>query len=107
MKQSGSSVPGKRTQTKYAGMPKGIKVRYVKFTPEEMAYEPPVDVSDPKRFPLVCRGGDEWRKFLSFKRGFVRLDPELRKAFPDDRSVNEALRAVVNVARTIKHKKVA
>jgi len=67
-------------------------VRYVEFTPEEMAMDCPVDVSDAKRYPTITRGDKDWKKFVNFRNGFVRLDPELRKAFPTDRSVNAALR---------------
>jgi hypothetical protein len=71
----------------------------VKFTPEEMAYEPPADVSDPKRFPTVARGRKEWQQFLSAKRGYVRLDPDVRACFPDDKVVNELLREVMQLAK--------
>lgn len=66
----------------------------MKFTPEEMAYEPPKDVSDPKRYPTIARGREEWERFLSFKRGFVRLAPDLREFFKDDTQVNDLLRQV-------------
>lgn len=69
-------------------------MRYVKFTPEEMAYEPPADMSDPEKYPTIAVGRREWLRFLSFKRGYARLDPDLREAFPDDRAVNAALRHV-------------
>jgi hypothetical protein len=71
----------------------------VKFTPEEMAYEPPADTSDPKRFPTIARGRKEWEQFLSVKRGYVRLDPDLRAHFPDDEIVNKLLREVMQLAK--------
>jgi hypothetical protein len=72
-----------------------FKVRHVKFTPEEMAIDA-ANVDASKR-PAIARGPEEWQKFLTFKHGFVRLDPELRKAFPDDKAVNEALQKVVEL----------
>lgn len=67
-----------------------------------MAYEAPPDVSDPKRFPLIARGNQEWEQFLSVKRGYVRLDPDLRKFFADDRRVNDLLRHVMEAAKAAK-----
>ena len=72
-------------------------VRHVKFTPEEMAYDAPADVSDPKRFPTLAVGRKEWEQFLSVKRGYVKLKPELREAYPDDESVNEALETLLKL----------
>ena len=92
---------GKRTPGKSSDTLQSAKVRFVKFTPEEMAYNAPPDVSDPKRYPIVARDVNEWKKFLTFKRGFTRLDPDVRKAFPDDQAVNEALRLLVSTARNI------
>jgi len=64
-----------------------------------MAYEAPADVSDPKRFPTIAKGRREWEQFLTFKRGYVRLDPDLRELFKDDRGVNEVLRKAVELVR--------
>lgn len=64
-----------------------------------MAYEAPADVSDPKRFPTIARGRREWGQFLAFKRGYVRLDPDLRELFRDDRAVNEVLRKAAELIR--------
>ena len=64
----------------------------LKFTPEEMAIDCPKDVSDTKRYPTITRGSKDWKKFIAFRNGFVRLEPELRKAFPTNRSVNSALK---------------
>lgn len=72
-----------------------FKVRHVKFSPEEMAIDA-ADV-DASKMPMIARGETQWRKFLSFKHGFVQLTPELRKAFPDDKAVNEALQKVVEL----------
>jgi len=72
-----------------------INVRHVKFTPEEMAYDAPSDVSDPKRFPTLARGKQEWLEFLSVKRGYVRLAPDIREFFKDEEAVNNALRKLI------------
>jgi hypothetical protein len=96
MKQFGSSAREKQPTTKRRDTTKNaIDVRYVKFSPEEMAYEAPEDVSDPNRFPTIARGRPEWLEFLAFKRGYVRLAPELRRFFKDEEAVNDALRKLV------------
>lgn len=77
-------------------MPK-VNVRYVKFTPEEMAYDAPRDVSDPKRFPTIGKDAASWKKFITFRNGFAKIRPELRQAFPDDKAVNEALEKVLAI----------
>jgi hypothetical protein len=64
----------------------------VQFTPEEMAIDCQMDVSDPTRYPTITRGSKDWKKFINFRNGFVRLDPELRKVFRSDRAVNAALK---------------
>jgi hypothetical protein len=69
-----------------------------------MAYEPPEDVSDPKRFPLIARGQKEWAHFLSMKRGYVRLDPDLRAYYQDDRAVNDLLRRLMELATAKKQR---
>ena len=83
---------GKRTPGKSSDTSQRAKVRFVKFTPEEMAYEAPSDVSDPKRYPTLAKGQSEWLEFLSFKRGYIKLDPALREFFKDDREINDVLR---------------
>ena len=42
-----------------------------------------------------------WRQYFSFERGYVLLDPEVRKAFPTDKAVNNALRMLVDIARRL------
>lgn len=76
-------------------MPKAT-IKHVKFTPEEMAYEAPAEVNFSKGF--VIRGQAEWRKYLAARREFVRISPEVRKVFPDDKSVNEALKQLIKLA---------
>ncbi|MGH7214335.1 MAG: hypothetical protein ACREIT_06185 [Tepidisphaeraceae bacterium] len=78
-------------------MPK-VNVRHVEFTPEEMAMDCPADVSDAKRYPTITRGDKDWKKFIAFRNGFVRLDPEIRKRFPTNRSVNDALKEYLHGA---------
>jgi hypothetical protein len=95
MKRSVSSVLAERIKQRRAATPAKFKVRYVKFTPEEMAIDA-ADV-DASKAPIIARGSKEWEAFLSFKRGFVRLEPNVRKAFPDERSVNEALKKVIEL----------
>jgi len=70
-------------------------VRYVEFSPEEMAMDCPMDVTDRKRYPTITRGSKDWKKFINFRNGFVRLSPDVRKAFPTDRAVNDALRDLI------------
>jgi hypothetical protein len=72
-----------------------IKVRYVKFSPEEMAYEAPAEIDFSKG--MTFRGVAEWEKYLSFKRGYAKLSPDIRKAFRSDRAVNAALRKVLRL----------
>lgn len=110
MKRSESSVLAERRKQRLAVTPGKVAVKHVKFTPEEMAYEAPADVSDPKRFPTVARGRKEWEQFLALKRGYVRLDPDVRAHFKDDKTINELLRELVDVAKRhlpVKRKKSA
>jgi len=90
-------VPGVRRVKKASATSRKVNVRYVKFSPEEMAYDCPPDTSDPRRFPTIGRGPRDWRRFMTFRNGFVRLKPEIRKAFADDAAVNEALRKVIEI----------
>ena len=71
-----------------------ISVRHVKFTPEEMAYDPsPEETAN--WMPVYVKGWPAFRRFLKWKRQLAKLEPEVRKAFPDDKSVNAALRNVM------------
>jgi hypothetical protein len=74
---------------------KKIDVRFVKFSPEEMAYDAPPDTSDPKRFVTIGRGPVAWKEFVNFRNGFVRIDPKIRSAFPTEKAVNLALRKLI------------
>jgi len=60
----------------------------VKFSPEEMAYEPPEDTSE---WPLIGIGPDALFLKLSDAR-MARLDPDVAVFFRDDKVVNEVLR---------------
>lgn len=95
MKRSVSSALAERIKQRRAATPVKHNLRFVKFTPEEMEIDA-ADADASKR-PIIARGKAEWQKFLTYKRGYVRLEPELRKAFPDDKAVNEALRKVVEL----------
>jgi hypothetical protein len=57
-----------------------------------MAMDCPMDVTDKRRYPTITRGAKDWKKFINFRKRFVRLDPELRKAFRSERAVNTALK---------------
>jgi hypothetical protein len=69
-----------------------ISVRHVKFSPEEMAYDAPEDTSD---WGPSCRGLAAWRAYRRQQRVLAKLEPDVRKAFPDDASVNDALRSLM------------
>ena len=83
-----------------------IKINYVTFTPEEMAYDAPAEIDFSQG--VVIHGRAAWRQYLSRKRDFARLAPDVRKAFPDDHSVNEALRSLLRTRpRNERHRKSA
>jgi hypothetical protein len=81
-------------------------VRHVKFSPEEMAIDA-ADVDVSKKPRIVIRGVDEWKRFLSFKRGYVRLDDDVAQVFKDASSVNRALRKLLEAIpdRPVKRRK--
>ncbi|HEV2296507.1 MAG TPA: hypothetical protein VGR35_21865 [Tepidisphaeraceae bacterium] len=66
---------------------------------QEMAYEPPAEVDFSTG--LVFHGMKEWRRYISWKRGYVKLDPDLRKLLPDDRKVNQILRNALALRKVI------
>jgi hypothetical protein len=102
---SESSVLGARRARKGFVTSAKLNVRYVEFTPEEMAYDAPPDTSDPTRFPTIGRGPDDWKKFVNFRNGFVRLAPDLQKKFRDDSTVNHALRNWLETQNPSKRRK--
>lgn len=65
----------------------------------EMEYEPPKEVDF--KSGIVLKGARQWRQFLSFKRGWVKLDPAIRQAFPTDEAVNRALRKAIKQKQSI------
>jgi hypothetical protein len=89
----------------------------VKFTPEEMAYDPSPE--ETANWIPVGRGPGAifakpskqeiafWRKQVASKKGLVRLDSDVRKAFPNDESVNNALRAFMKGLKNGKRRKSA
>lgn len=83
--------------------PANYVVRKVKFTPEEMAYEAPKEVKVDDTWMNV----KQWEAWRSFKRGFFRLDPDLKKFFKDERQINNALRRAIALrdALTVKKKR--
>src|SRR5689334_2513047 len=105
MKRTVSSVLAERMEERKRSTPVKVKVKHVEFTPEEMASDAPADVSDGRKFPIISRNQKEWEQFLSFKRGYVRLDPELRKIFKDDKQVNETLRRAIALFEAVEAKK--
>lgn len=59
----------------------------------------PLDTSDPARYPTITRGDKDWKKFIAFRNGFVRLSPDLQKQFKDEQAVNEALRQYLQMRK--------
>jgi hypothetical protein len=62
----------------------------VKFTPEEMAYDPPPQETE--NWVPVGRGR---RAIFAKPAGVVRLDPDVAAVFTDSGSVNKALRLLI------------
>lgn len=78
-------------------MPKPkAKVRHVKFTPEEMAYDPsPEELG---KWVFVGRGPDATFLKPSDAR-LARLDPDIAVYFREDRLVNEILRRAMGIMK--------
>jgi hypothetical protein len=68
-----------------------------------MAYDPTPEETE--NWPVVARGYDEWRRFLSIKRGFFRLEDDLAKFFGNARTVNTVLRKVMEANEAIRGSK--
>jgi hypothetical protein len=84
-------VLAERIKQRRAVTPGKIKVRYVKFTPEEMAYDVPADTSD---FVFVGRGpGNVFTKPRGVRQ--VALEADVAKVFKSDAAVNNALRKLM------------
>ncbi len=91
MKRSVSSVLAERIKQRRAVTPGKTKVSYVKFTPEEMAYDVPADTSD---FVFVGRGpGNVFAKPRDIRQ--IVLDADVAKVFKDAEAVNNALRKLM------------
>jgi len=79
------------------------KHRSVKFTPEEMAFDPSPE--DLKKWKVVGRG----REAISGKPPSgksITLDKDVAEVFPDAKAVNEALRSLIQLAQnSIKKRK--
>ena len=69
-------------------------MRHVKFTPEEMAYEAPADVSDPNRFPTRA----VWEWLRKSRKNIAVLEPGVRALYPDDAELNKALLKLAEAA---------
>jgi len=77
-------------------MPPKVNVKYVKFSAEEMAYDVPCDLSDTNRYPVVARGPMDWKKFINFRNGYIKVSPDIRKRFKTEAAIRQALQAVPN-----------
>src|SRR5207249_945647 len=82
------------------------RVRYVKFSPEEMAYEIPDDTSG---FIPIGRGLAAYERFREWKKTMIRLEPDVAKFFHDAAAVNNALRKLIEAIppQPVKGKKTA
>lgn len=96
MKKSASSVRERRHGATRTVTPK-INVRYVKFTPAEMAYDLPAEL-DPKQWISVGRGpGALFNKPPACAT--VHLDPDIATFFGNEKSVNQALRKAMELMK--------
>ena len=71
------------------------KHKHVKAVTSEIAYQGPNEVDF--ETGLVIQGLDAWRKYRAWRKQSATLEPKVRKAFPDDQSVNEALKVVMQI----------
>jgi hypothetical protein len=65
-----------------------------------MAYDPSPEETE--RWPLVARGIEEWRRFFAFRRGFVRLEPEVADFYGSEKTVNSVLRKIMEADAAIR-----
>jgi hypothetical protein len=72
----------------------------VQFSPQEVAYDPSPEETE--RWPLVARGIEEWRRFFAFRRGFVRLEPEVANFYGSEETVNNVLKKIMDADAAIK-----
>jgi hypothetical protein len=71
------------------------KVKKVKFTPEEMAYELPAEL-DLTKLRYVGRGVAALDRHIAQRKNLrvVELAPDVARAFGSDEEINQALRLV-------------
>lgn len=93
MKPSASSVLTERRRQRRAVTPTPVKVRHVKFTPEEMAYDPPPEETE--MWTPVGRGPDALFAKPPRRGAVVELDADVAKVFKDAAAVNNALRKLI------------
>ena len=102
-KRSASSVLAERRRQRAAITPAKHSVRLVKFSPEEMAYDP--DPRETGKWTPVGRGP---KAIFAKPKGYVVLEPDVQQVFRDSASVNHALRKLIEaVPRNGKQKKSA
>jgi hypothetical protein len=65
----------------------------VKFTPQEMAYDPSPEETDD--WLPIGRGIAAYEKYKQWKKQMIRLEPDVAKVFRDSQSVNKALRKLI------------
>jgi len=73
----------------------------VKYSAEQMAYDPSPEELKEHFIAVPGRGWAAYERFVKWKRQVARLDPDIRKAFPDDESVNTALRKVIELLEAV------
>jgi hypothetical protein len=79
------------------------RIGLVKFTPSEMAYDGPTP-QELRKWKPVGRGKDAlFRKPSNVARTTVELDPDVAAVFGDPKTVNDALRGLINLARQTTH----
>ncbi|HEX4053292.1 MAG TPA: hypothetical protein VHX86_03415 [Tepidisphaeraceae bacterium] len=69
--------------------------KHVKFTPEELAYEP--DDIDVTKLRHVGKGAEVVKKLAERSKRTVGLDADVSRVFRDSESVNNALRAIIRL----------
>jgi hypothetical protein len=105
--RSVSSTLAERRKQRAAVTPSKASVRHVKFTSEEMAYDPsPEETAD---WIPVGRGPEAiFAKPSDHKAKMVKLDPDVAEIFKDSEAVNLALRKLIEaVPEMTKRKKSA
>lgn len=97
-----------RIRQRKAVTPVKHTVRKVKFSAEEMAYDPPAQETD--RWIPVNRGSGNFfakptkEEIMAHQKKLAaatnaKLEPEVREAFPDDKVLNDLLKQFIRLAR--------